>query len=116
MASINARDFYAEIIRPSWAPPGWLFGPVWMILYTLMGVAVWHVWLQRGFQLSRLPIILFFIHLIPNALWSWVFFSWRLGALSFVTIVVLWILIGILIGFFCRRSHLGGILLVPYFL
>ena len=47
-ASVNAREFYAGLARPAWAPPGWLFGPVWTTLYVLMGVAAWLVWRERA--------------------------------------------------------------------
>ncbi|ENZ94025.1 tryptophan-rich sensory protein [Xanthomonas fragariae LMG 25863] len=48
MASIQAASFYAELARPAWAPPGWLFGPVWTVLYGMMAVSVWLVWRRGG--------------------------------------------------------------------
>ena len=115
-ASIHARDFYTEVIRPSWAPPGWLFGPVWMVLYTAMAVALWLVWKKVGFRGGQPAIGLFLIHLIPNALWSWVFFAWRLGAWSVVNIVVLWGLIPVGMLLFVRHDRIAGWLLFPYLL
>ena len=54
VASAQAGTFYGQLVRPAWAPPGWLFGPVWTALYTLMGVAAWLVWRERGWRAQRL--------------------------------------------------------------
>src|SRR5690606_37211061 len=86
MASINATEFYAELTQPSWAPPGGVFGPVWTVLYTLMGISAWLVQRENGIKAAPVALSLFMIQLVLNALWTWVFFHWRLGALSFVTI------------------------------
>ncbi len=84
VASINSRSFYAELTLPNWAPPGAVFGPVWMVLYGLMGVAAWLVWRQGGFAANKVALLLFLVQLIFNALWSWLFFAWKLVAVSFV--------------------------------
>ena len=52
VASVRANIFYQQLLRPEWAPPAWIFGPVWSVLYLLMGIAVWLVWRQRGFRES----------------------------------------------------------------
>ncbi len=52
-ASVQASSFYAELVRPSWAPPSAVFGPVWTILYALMGIAAWLVWRAKGFRAAR---------------------------------------------------------------
>lgn len=114
MASINAGDFYRELTRPDWAPPGWLFGPVWMVLYTLMAVAAWLVWRIDGFKTRRGILLLFLIHLIPNAMWSWVFFAWGMGLVSVVTIIVLWLMILATCVVFWRVKPIAGALLLPY--
>lgn len=113
-ASANAGDFYRELVRPSWAPPGWLFGPVWSVLYLLMGVSAWLVWRARGFTGARGALALFVAQLAVNALWTWIFFVWRLGALAFAEIVFLWILIVANLVMFSRVSRAAGLLLVPY--
>lgn len=56
-ASASAGEFYRELVRPSWAPPGWLFGPVWSVLYLLMGIAAWLVWRVRGFAGARSALL-----------------------------------------------------------
>jgi tryptophan-rich sensory protein len=113
-ASVSAGPFYAELVRPSWSPPGWIFGPVWSVLYAMMGVAAWLVWRARGFSGAGPALGLFLVQLAVNALWSWLFFGWRQGALAFVDILVLWVLIVATIVTFRRASRVAATLLVPY--
>jgi len=116
IASVTAASFYAELVRPSWAPPAWLFGPMWSTLYTLMGVAAWLVWRQGRLQgtATKNALTLFVVQLAVNALWSWLFFAWRLGAWSFAEIIVLWVMILATLVSFYRVNRLAGLLLVPY--
>lgn len=114
IASISASDFYQELLRPSWAPPGWLFGPMWTTLYALMGVSAWLVWKQGGFAKSGGPLIIFLSQLAVNALWSWLFFAWRLGSIAFAEILLLWLLIAATIFLFWRISKVAAVLLIPY--
>lgn len=115
-ASINASSFYADLVRPDWAPPSSVFGPVWTVLYALMGVAAWLVWRAEGFRAARIPLILFLVQLGVNALWSWLFFAWHLGALAFADILLLWFLIATTLVLFWRVGFVAGALLVPYLL
>lgn len=114
VASIHARDFYGQLTRPSWAPPGSVFGPVWSALYTMMGVAAWLVWKQGSRKLTSSALSLFIAQLVANALWSWLFFAWHQGGMAFVEILILWVLIVCTVVAFWRRVTLAGILLVPY--
>jgi translocator protein len=114
LASVNARDFYRELARPAWAPPGWLFGPAWTVLYLLMAVAAWLVWRERGFAGARWPLTLFVAQLAVNALWTWLFFAWRLGGAASAEIVALWAMILGTIVLFWRVQPLAGALLLPY--
>lgn len=114
LASIDAAAFYAQLDRPSWSPPGWLFGPVWTALYAMMGVAAWLVWREGGFARSRSVLTLFIIQLAVNALWSWLFFEWRKGLLAFIDTALLWCLIVATILAFRRIKPLAALLLVPY--
>lgn len=93
IASIQAASFYGELVRPEWAPPAAWFGPVWTMLYTLMGIAAWLVWRVRGFRAARAALSVFLVQLALNTLWSWLFFRWKLGALAFVEIALLWLLV-----------------------
>ncbi|MCY7319065.1 MAG: tryptophan-rich sensory protein [Ramlibacter sp.] len=113
-ASASAPEFYRELARPSWAPPGWLFGPVWSVLYALMGIAAWLVWRARGFAGAAVGLGLFIVQLAFNGLWTWLFFVWHQGALAFAEILLLWVLIAATIVFFWRVSKLAGLLLIPY--
>lgn len=101
-------------MRPPWAPPGWLFGPVWSALYLLMGLAAWLVWRVRGFAGARSALLVFVSQLAVNALWTWLFFVWRQGALAFLEILMLWVLILVTIGLFWRASRVAALLLLPY--
>ena len=115
-ASIQAGPFYTQLIRPDWAPPPWIFGPVWTALYALMGVAAWLVWRVGGFRAAQSALTLFLAQLALNALWSWLFFAWHRGALAFVDILLLWALIIATLIAFWRIRALAGALLVPYLL
>jgi tryptophan-rich sensory protein len=116
LASVQARDFYRERVQPAWAPPGWLFGPVWSVLYTLQGVAAWLVWRQRHRPGAHAALGWFAVQLALNALWSWLFFAWRLGALATAASALLAVLIGITLHRFQRHDRLAGALLLPYLL
>ncbi len=114
LASRDAGAFYAGLARPEWAPPGWLFAPVWSVLYLLMGIAAWLVWTAHGSRGARAALVLFLVQLAANALWTWLFFAWRLGAAAFAEIVVLWILVVATVVTFWRARPAAGMLLVPY--
>lgn len=114
IASASAASFYGELVQPSWAPPGWLFGPVWSALYVLMGIAAWLVWRKHGFRGASTALKLFVAQLFANALWTWIFFVWHQGALSLAEIVALWLLIASTILAFWRLHRLAALLLVPY--
>lgn len=114
MASAQASTFYRTLELPTWAPPAWLFGPVWSALYLMMAIAAWLVWRTYGFRHAGPALTLFLVHLVANALWSWLFFSWQLGALAFVEILVLWAMIAALIVAFWRLNKIAALLLTPY--
>ncbi|HEU4952001.1 MAG TPA: TspO/MBR family protein [Holophagaceae bacterium] len=114
LASVQARAFYAELALPPWAPPGWVFGPVWSLLYTLMAVSAWLVWKDRGFGGARAALGLFLAQLAANALWSWLFFAWRRGALATAEILLLDALVLATVVAFRRHRPLAAALLLPY--
>ena len=117
LASVNARSFYAELARPVWAPPGWLFGPVWTLLFLTMAVAAWLVWRVPQSGRSRAVALgLFVVQLAANALWSWLFFAWRLGGVAFAEVLLLWLLIALTLAAFWRVRPVAGMLLIPYLL
>lgn len=114
IASVRAASFYGQLLQPDWAPPSAVFGPVWTILYALMGVSAWLVWREGGVVKHRTALTLFLVQLAVNALWSWLFFAWHRGALAMADIILLALLIVATIGAFWKVRPLAGALLVPY--
>ncbi|MBC7992331.1 MAG: tryptophan-rich sensory protein [Rhizobacter sp.] len=114
VASIEAGTFYTQLTRPAWAPPVSAFGPVWSVLYVLMGISVWLVWREQGARHLRAALTLFIAQLFANALWSWLFFAWHQGAFAFAEVLVLLALIAATIAVFWRISRLAGVLMLPY--
>ncbi len=114
VASVDAGSFYGELVRPAWAPPAWLFGPVWSALYASMGVAAWLAWRAVAAGRARGALTLYLAQLIANALWSWLFFAWREGGLAFADLLLLWALIAATLVAFWRIKPIAGGLLVPY--
>ena len=113
-ASAQAGSFYLQLVRPSWAPPGWLFGPVWAVLYLLMAGAAWLVWREAGLRRGAWALGLYAAQLAANALWTWLFFVWHQGGWAMAEIVLLWALIAATIGLFARHRRLAAALLLPY--
>lgn len=113
-ASAQAGTFYMQLVRPAWAPPGWLFGPVWSVLYLLMGIAAWLVWRAQGWRGAGLALGLFVVQLAVNALWTWLFFVWHQGAWALVEIVLLWGLIVGTIAAFGPHHKIAALMLLPY--
>ena len=116
MAAATSRVFYQELDRPAWAPPGWLFGPVWSVLYLLMAVAAWRVWRARGWAGARTALLLNLAQLVVNALWSVCFFMWRDGLLATIDVVALLGLVVATVVAYARVDRPAAAMLVPYVL
>jgi tryptophan-rich sensory protein len=112
VASVDAASFYGQLSKPPWAPPASVFGPVWSVLYALMGISAWLVWRSPGPRAAALS--LFVAQLAANALWSWMFFAWHRGALAAVEVLVLLALIVATAVAFWRVNRLAALLLMPY--
>ncbi len=112
----SVSQWYPALARPSWTPPGWLFGPVWTALYTLMAVAAWAVWRKQGWAGARAALVLYAVQLALNAAWSPLFFGLRMSGVAFVELVVLWLAIIATAVAFWKKSLVAGALLVPYVL
>lgn len=110
-------SWYATLARPEFAPPNWVFAPVWTTLYILMGVAAFLVW-QHGFEKKEVKIALsiFGVQLILNSLWSIIFFGLQSPGWAFVEVTFLWVSILATIIAFAKVSKLAAWLLVPYIL
>ena len=89
----NIPNWYAQLAKPAWTPPSWLFGPVWSCLYLMMAVSVWLVWRKEGLVTARIPIGWFVAQLALNIAWSVLFFGLHSPAAAFVDIVLLWVAI-----------------------
>lgn len=113
-ASTSAASFYATLALPTWAPPARVFGPVWTLLYAMMALAAWLAWRERGWRGARPALVLYLLQLAVNALWSWLFFGWRLGALAFADILVLIVLVCATIVALARIRPVAAVLLLPY--
>ncbi len=114
IASQQAPEFYTMLDAPSWAPPPWLFGPVWTVLYVMMALAAWIVVRERRRSSVRPELALFGSQLALNALWIWLFFSWHQGAAAFVEVAVLLVVVGLTVFAFGRVRPLAGALMLPY--
>lgn len=113
---IASPDWYSSLTKPTWNPPAWLFGPVWALLYTFMGISAWNVWRFFGFKHAKVALSLFLIQLFLNGLWSQLFFGFHQLGWAFVEIICLLIFIVLTtISFFYKRK-LSGWLMVPYIL
>jgi len=107
-------EWYDALKKPTWNPPGWIFGPIWTVLYAMMAVAAWLVWRRGGFTVHRRPLALFLAQLVLNALWTPLFFGLRLPGVAFVEIVLLWLAILATLVAFRPVSRAAAWLLVPY--
>ena len=111
----GVSTWYSTLVKPSINPPAWVFGPVWTVLYIMMGVAAYLVWL-RGVDADgvRAALAVFVIQLGLNGLWSILFFGIRQPGLALVEISVLWVAIGATSWLFWRVVPAAGVLLLPY--
>jgi translocator protein len=106
--------WYQTLIKPSFNPPNWIFGPVWTLLYAFMGIALYLVWKEGLTQKSKTAIIIFAVQLILNILWSYLFFYFKSPGLAFIEIIVLWFAILLTIVKFYAISKPAGLILIPY--
>ena len=106
--------WYESLIKPSWTPPNWLFGPVWTILYIAIAVSGWLLWREVGSSAARLALGVFAAQLVLNALWSWMFFGLQRPGLALLDILLLAGTIAWMITLFWPLSRLAGGLLIPY--
>ena len=106
--------WYETLIKPSFAPPNWVFAPIWTSLFIMMGISFFIIW-QMGSSNGR-ALYIFSIQLILNVLWSAIFFGLRSPLAGLIEICILWILILLTIMEFMKISRTAGLLLIPYIL
>ena len=118
VGSLGARfppgEWYAQLQKPAFNPPNWVFAPVWTLLYILMAVAAWLVWRKAGLQEGALPLALYAFQLGVNAWWSWLFFGMHQIGGALADLVLLWVCIAIACALFWRVRLAAGLLMLPY--
>ena len=114
VASIRAKEDYARLRQPSWAPPGAVFGPVWTVLYAMMATAAWLVWREKPRDSARPALAAYAAQLGLNALWSPLFFGLGKRGAAFADLALLWGSAAGTTALFARRNRLAAALLAPY--
>jgi tryptophan-rich sensory protein len=104
-------EWYPALRKPSWTPPGWVFGPVWTLLYPVVAVAGWRVWREGR---RRTGMLLYLVQLALNAAWPWLFFAERRPGLALVDVVALFVAIVATAVAFWRVHRGAALLLLPY--
>lgn len=113
---IRPGGWYADLHKPVWNPPAWIFGPVWTTLYVMMAVAAWLVWRNGGWKAQRRALGLFLLQWGLNALWTPLFFGWHRCGLAFFELAALWLVLVLTVLAFWQAKRAAGILLIPYLL
>ncbi len=114
--TVNAIPiWYVYLNKSSFSPPNWLFGPVWLILYLMMGVSLYLNWISKKKQ-AKTNVRLFFIHLFFNLIWTPVFFGAKDTLLALYIIIMIWLFIVTMIFKFWKINKVSSLLLVPYLL
>ncbi len=114
--SSEIAGWYANLVKPALNPPNWVFGPVWTLLYIMIGVALFLYWTSDKKVAKLKGFVVFYLQLWLNMMWSLLFFGWHSPTLALVDIGLLWIVILININMFQKVSKWSGWLLVPYLL
>jgi translocator protein len=111
---VSTDGWYAEIAKPAWNPPGWVFGPVWTILYAMMAVAAWRVWLHGGWAKQKIALGLFVAQWALNALWTPLFFGLQQPGWALAEIPALLLAILATMRAFWPVDRCAALLLLPY--
>ncbi len=110
-AQFRPGAWYVALQKPAWTPPGWLFGPVWTVLYVMIALAGWIAWRRQGWSAAT---GLWLVALAANGAWSWLFFGRQAIGAALVDILVLWLAIAAFIVATWRASRSASLLFVPY--
>lgn len=113
-AAFPPGEWYGAIAKPPWTPPGWLFGPVWTLLYVFIAVAGWRVWMRVSEPSRRVLLWLWSLQMALNAAWSWLFFGLREPGIALANIVCMLALIVAFIALAWRPHRLAAGLFIPY--
>jgi tryptophan-rich sensory protein len=113
--TLNAiPDWYMYLNKPLFAPPNWLFGPAWALLYFLMGVAIYRIWIMKPSKKTKEAINYFIAQLSLNFIWTPIFFGLRSPVIGLAVIISMWFMILFTIKKFLSVDKLAGYLLFPY--
>jgi len=112
----SIAGWYAGLNKPFFNPPNWVFGPVWILLYLLMGLSLYLVWSQKDGAGKKTALIFFAIQLGLNSLWSIIFFGLHLPLIAFAELLILMLFIVLTIIKFLPLSKISAYLLIPYLL
>ncbi|MCK9203366.1 MAG: tryptophan-rich sensory protein [Bacteroidales bacterium] len=115
-AMAGVKTWYAELVKPSFNPPNYLFGPVWTALYLLMGISLFLIWQSPAGIMRIQALWIFAIQLILNFAWSFIFFYFRQAGWAFFEIILIWICIVAMLVIFYRVSKPAAFLQIPYLL
>jgi translocator protein len=109
-------EWYASLNQPSFNPPNWVFGPVWTVLYILMGISLFLIWkLDPGKERKR-AILVFLLQLLLNFGWSFLFFYFKMIGFALIEIILLWISIVVMIFLFYKIQPKAAYINIPYLL
>lgn len=114
--SPNIKSWYAYLQKPVFSPPNWIFGPMWSLLYILMGVGLYMIWESEKGELRTRALKFFFIQLAFNFAWSFIFFEFRLIGVAFFEILLVWISVAAMIYTFYPVNKKAALLQIPYIL
>ena len=113
---ISVETWYQTLNKPNFNPPDWVFGPVWTIIYILMGISVWLIWMENKSKIRNFAIKIFWIQFFFNIFWTYLFFGIQRIDLALFEIIFLILLIIINIIYFLKINKISGYILIPYLL
>ena len=113
VTSIYKEPWYSQIIQPSFSPPSWVFGPVWTALYLMMSMSIWLHWISTK---NKKVLIIYFIHIFFNGLWSIIFFGFHNIMIALLNLIVILFFIIWLLVIYYRTNKLSFLLMLPYLL
>ena len=112
--SING--WYSTLQQPTFNPPNWVFGPVWTILYLIMGISLYRIWILPVSEDRNKAIGIFALQMTLNFFWSLIFFRWHLIGFALAEIILMWVMIATMILRFKKLDTAAGLMNVPYLL
>lgn len=114
--SSSIPTWYATLNKPSFNPPNWIFAPVWISLYVMMGISFYLIWRKSGIPNFGFLMSVFIFQLVLNAFWSIIFFGLKSPGFAFLEIIFLWLAILMCVIYFFKVSKISSFLLIPYLL